>query len=593
MRATTDPTAGARFALRGRVVTMAAARTVLDDGVLYVEDGLITAVQPATAPPPASCRDLTVVDSGATLFPGLIELHNHLPYNVLPLWQVPKKYGNRGQWGGSSNPDYHRLVTGPMTVLGQSAELMPAVVRYVEAKSLVNGTTTSQGIALFSDAGARRLYRGVVRTVEATDDPALPEAASRIADVEAVDAERFLARLNQGRRLLLHLAEGVDQAAREHFLALQYAPGQWAITEDLVGIHCTALTADDFTVLADHGAAMVWSPLSNLLLYGATADVAAAKAAGLPMGLGPDWSVSGSKGLLGELKAAQLADRAAGGVFSDADLVAMATCDAARILRWDHALGSLAAGFKADVTGVAGTAGDPYATLIDATDKDVAVVVVDGTARYGTTALMRALRSPAAPGALETSVPGLPADHAVDLSRADPDPAVGNLALADAAAVVAKALATLASQPHTLMAAVAPLMPAIRAAASQAPGRPVWRLALDEIQPTGQELRPRLPLAGPDAGGERAGRGSRRRSAHAGSTAGAVGFVGATRRPTGSAPMLSGPAVPTLPADVTDGLAAVVLDGLTAGANAAFLAELRGEVNLPAGFGDRLSGLLA
>ncbi|NUR28889.1 MAG: amidohydrolase family protein [Catenulispora sp.] len=579
--ASSDPPAGPRFALRGRVVTMDAARTVLDDGVVYVENGLITAVLPASSPPPASSADLTAVDTGATLFPGLIELHNHLPYNVLPLWQVPKKYGNRGQWGGSSNPEYHRLVTGPMTVLGQSAELMPAVVRYVEAKALVNGTTTSQGIALFSNAGARRLYRGVVRTVEATDDPALPEASSRIADVEAVDAQRFLARLSQGKRLLLHLAEGVDDAAREHFLALEYAPGKWAITENLVGIHCTGLHAEDFTRMADNGASMVWSPLSNLLLYGGTAKIAAAKKAGLTIGLGSDWSVSGSKGLLGELKAARLASTAAGGVFSDVELVAMATCDAARILRWDHALGTLAAGFKADITAVKGTSGDAYKTLIDATDQDVAVVVIDGAARYGRTALMKALR-PSAGSALETKVPGIPHTHAVDLVRDDPDPAVGNLLLADAAAIVGKALAALAEQPHTLMAAVAPMLPAVVAARRDAAGAsaaadadadadsPTWRLALDEIQPTGAELRPRLPLF------ERAGRAAR-------------GRVGLTR-PLRA--MLSGPPIPRLSANVTHGLSPVTLDALTASQNAAFLAELKTETNLPAHYGSQLSDLL-
>jgi cytosine/adenosine deaminase-related metal-dependent hydrolase len=565
------PPTGLRFALRGRVVVMDVGRTVLDDGVVYVENGLITAVRPATAPPPGSCEDLTLVQTGATLFPGLIELHNHLPYNVLPLWQVPKKYGNRGQWGGSSNPDYHRLVTGPMTVLGRSAELMPAVVRYVEAKALVNGTTTSQGIALFSDAGARRLYQGVVRTVESTGDPALPEAASRIADVDATDAQRFLARLNQGKRLLLHLAEGVDTAAREHFLALQYAPDRWAITENLVGIHCTALQPDDFARMADNGASMVWSPLSNLLLYGGTADIAAAKRAGLTLGLGSDWSVSGSKGLLGELKAAQLANAAAGGVFTDADLVAMATCDAARILRWDRALGTLAAGFKADLTAVTGTSGDPYRTLIEASDEELAVVVIDGVPRYGTRQLMTALR-PDAGTALETDVPGIPTTHAVDLVRDDPDPAVGNLALADAAAVIAKALSALSSGPQAVLAEVAPLLPA---AAPRRADAATWRLALDEIQPTGVEMRPRLPLF------ER-GRGTVR---------GAVARVGAALRGRPRT-RLSGPPIPEPSAHVTEGLDAITLDSLTAGANAAFLTELRSEANLPADYGDQLSKLL-
>ncbi|MEY9893179.1 5-methylthioadenosine/S-adenosylhomocysteine deaminase [Catenulispora sp. MAP12-49] len=576
MDTATSPQNGPRFALRGRVVAMDAARTVLPDGVVYVEHGLITDVRPAADPPPDTCRDLTPLDTGATLYPGLIELHNHLPYNVLPLWQVPKKYGDRGQWGGASNPAYHRLVTGPMTVLGQNAALMPAVVRYVEAKALINGTTTSQGIALFSDAGVRRLYRGVVRTVEAADDPALPAAESRIADVEAADAQKFMARLDQQHRLLLHLAEGVDAAAREHFLALQYEPGKWAITENLVGIHCTGLTAPDFTVFAQHGGSMVWSPLSNLLLYGGTADIASAKSAGVPMALGPDWSVSGSKGLLGELKAARLASTAAGGVFSDQDLVAMATCDAARILTWDKALGSLAATMRADITGVAGQDGDPYTALIDATDADIDVVVVGGAPRYGTTALMRTLIPPA-DGTPETTVPGVPAGHAVDLRQDDPDPAVGDLALADAAAIVGKALAALSGPSQggpmaageKVMAAVAPLLPSPARHRQQHNGAPTWRLALDEIEPTGQELRPRLPVRGTQ------------------------GFrLGGAEAATATAPTLSGPAIPALSADVTAGLEAIVLDGLTASTNPGFLTELTGEANLPTGYGRKLSGLL-
>lgn len=558
MPAPVDPLIGPRFALRGRVVAMDPQRTVFDDGVVFVEDGLITSVQPATAPAPASCADLMPVDTGATLFPGLIELHNHLPYDVLPLWEVPKKYGNRAQWGGSSNPNYHRLVTGPMTVLGNDPAMMPAVVRYVEAKALVNGTTTSQGIALFSDAGARRLYRGVVRNVEATDDPALPEAASRIADVEATDASRFLARLGQPHRLLLHLAEGVDQAARDHFLALQYAPGQWAINENLVGIHCTALTAADFTHMAERGAAMVWSPLSNLLLYGATADVAAAKAAGVPIGLGSDWSVSGSKGLLGELKAAQLASTAAGGVFPDDELAAMATCDAARILGWEHALGSLAAGMRADIVGVHGITGDPYTTLVDAVDSDIALVVINGTARAGETSLMRALTSSPPAVVLETSAPGLASDHAVNLYQSDADPAVGNLTLTRADQLVRGALAALANGagPQSDHASMPP----------RSDGAPVWHLALDEIQLTGAELRPRLPLL-PHA---RAVADELRPSTWAG-----------------------GPLVEPLRSDLTDDLTAIVLDALTATADTAFLATLETEPNLPADYGRQLAGLLA
>jgi imidazolonepropionase-like amidohydrolase len=60
------------------------------------------------------------------------------------------------------------------------------------------------------------------------------------------------------------------------------------------------------------------------------------------IGLGSDWSPTGSKNLLGELKVARLASSPA--VFSDSELVDMVTRTAASILGWDAALGSLEAG---------------------------------------------------------------------------------------------------------------------------------------------------------------------------------------------------------------------------------------------------------
>ena len=176
-----------------------------------------------------------------------------------------------------------------------------------------------------------------MRNVEQTNDPDLPEAQGRIADVDARDASSFLARLNkEDSCYLLHLSEGVttldqpDSVARRHFLALQVAPDQWAINDRLAGIHAAGLLPEDFDVLGRHKGAMVWSPLSNLLLYGATARVDAAMQAKVRIGLGSDWSPSGSKNLLGELKVAWLySQHMLGGLFSARDLLAMATRDAA------------------------------------------------------------------------------------------------------------------------------------------------------------------------------------------------------------------------------------------------------------------------
>ena len=477
-----DPLGGPKLALAGRVVTMDPAFTVLPRGVVYVDRGSIVAVQPRLAAPPPGFESVALIATGGTLYPGLIELHNHLAYDALRLWDVPRAFTNRDRWGGT--PEYRRLVSGPMQVLGRTSGLLPAVIRYVECKCLLGGVTTSQGIELFSNHGARRHYRGILRNVEQTDDPSLPEAAAKIADVEAVDARAFLARLQRKSCFLLHLSEGVDQAAREHFLALQFEPETWAITPALTGIHCAALTRADFDVLAQRGGSMVWSPLSNLLLYGATARVGDARSAGVRIGLGSDWSPSGSKNLLGELKVAHLVSQDAGGVFGDRDLVAMATRDAAAILKWDPVLGSIESGKRADLLVVDGATGDPYAALIRASETSIRLVVINGVPRYGRRTLMQQL------GAHGETIRVGGGHRMLNLEQATADPVVGAISLAEARDRLADALSRLPQLARDLE------QPGPLPGLAEATERPTWFLALDELQQTGFELRPRLPLAG-------------------------------------------------------------------------------------------------
>ena len=158
------------------------AFTVKTDAVIYIDRGSIVAVQDRAMAAPAGFDEVAPVDTGGTLFPGLIELHNHLSYNALPLWSpVPKLFQHRGQW--PDHPDYRKLISGPMTVVGEYRDaqgkpaLLAPLVRYVECKCLLGGVTTSQGIMLSSNAGVQRFYRGIVRNVEQTDDPDLTRGA--------------------------------------------------------------------------------------------------------------------------------------------------------------------------------------------------------------------------------------------------------------------------------------------------------------------------------------------------------------------------------------------------------------------------------
>lgn len=502
--------------------------TVIDAGVVYARNGEIVAALPVGEPPPDGFADVVPVVTDGTVFPGLIELHNHLPYDVLPLWAVPKRFTNRGQWSGRS--DYHRLVTAPMSALGGDPDVVPAIVRYVEVKCLLGGTTTSQGLTLAVDPGIASAFRGLVRNVEAGGSPDLPSAVTHIADVEATDSARFLARLSGNQKLLLHLAEGVDEAARAHFLALQIDAGKWAITPNLIGIHCAGLTAADFSVFAAHGGSMVWSPLSNLLLYGSTARIGDARSAGVPVALGSDWAPSGSTNVLNELKIAQLAAPLAGADLSARDLVAMVTRTPARMLGWDAHLGGLERGKRADLIVVQGvTSPDPYQDLVSATESDIELVVIDGVPRAGTASLMGAL---GAGGGELVDVGGH--SHVLNLEQADADPRVQALTVAEATRRLDAALADL---PTTTDRATRP--------GRRTNGRAL--LAVDGVIDNRMSPRPHLPYRGRFTGPD---------------------------LPTGWAP--SATAAGTLPASPRLGL-----DPLCVVDNPGYFASLAHEANLP------------
>jgi 5-methylthioadenosine/S-adenosylhomocysteine deaminase len=496
-----DPLSGPKLALGGRVVAMDDDFQVLPDAVLYIAKGRIVAAQPRTQPAPPGFEATPVTPTDGTLFPGFIELHNHLAYNALPLWSpVPRLYQDRGQW--PTHPDYRKLISGPMTVIGQYRDasgrpaLLAPLVRYVECKCLLGGCTTSQGIMLNSNAGVQRFFRGILRNVENTDEADLSDADARIADIDARDARKFLARLGKEHScFLLHLSEGVtragqtDSTARRHFLALEVAPDEWAINDTFTGIHAAGLLAQDFAVLHQHGGSMVWSPLSNLLLYGDTARVDAAREAHVPIGLGSDWSPSGSKNLLGELKVAWLySHHVLHDLFSPRDLVAMVTRDAAAILKWQSALGTLEPGKHADLCVIDGVDGDPYDALIHARETQIRLVMIEGVARYGVPALMHALHADGE----KIRVGGQP--RALFLQDADADPDVDAVSLSAATSALVQALHALPELARALEAPKAPH--AARLVLDQA-RRPVWSLALDEIQDDGVDIRPRLPYAGP------------------------------------------------------------------------------------------------
>ena len=382
---------GPTYALRGRVVTMDAPGQVLENAQVVVRKGLIAAVVKEGDELPEEYSGAPVVDTGGTIYPGLIDLHNHFAYNIRPLWPLPKRYDNRSQWG---TPLYSAEVSKPVKAIAGSYRTARYLVRYVEAKALIGGTTTGQGIKTAVNGGWR-LYDGVMRNVEQTGDKRLPDATSHVPDLklrkggDPSEFESFKRTLDK-MVCFYHLSEGIDEKSRQHFVDLT---DRDLVGPHLVGIHALGLTADDLSLLASRGAKVVWSPFSNQLLYGKTVDLKALRSSGVTFGLGCDWAPTGSKNLLEELKVARYAVKAQEAEFTSEDLVRAVTAGAAALPGWEPYLGHITAGSMADLLVIRGADGDAWDHLIDATERDIDLVTIHGVPRYGSKKLMEELQA--------------------------------------------------------------------------------------------------------------------------------------------------------------------------------------------------------
>ena len=138
--------------------------------------------------------------TGGVITPGLIDLHNHLAYNTLPLWSAPRDapYTSRHQWPGAAT--YGRDVSNPAQALGIAAAA--ATLRYAEVRAAAGGVTSIQGSPPVTRAFAGWMVRNIEKEqIAAFGKEQLIFQAVIKADVAGVAPHRTAA----GRRPLVRL----------------------------------------------------------------------------------------------------------------------------------------------------------------------------------------------------------------------------------------------------------------------------------------------------------------------------------------------------------------------------------------------------
>jgi 5-methylthioadenosine/S-adenosylhomocysteine deaminase len=393
------------WAIRGRIVAMsnqaavAPSESAVFTGRVWIgNDGKIAAVTKGAKPGPPGSADAIVIDVGSSLvIPGLVDLHNHLAYNTLPLWTEPNQktpFPHHNSWTKADS--YSKSTTWPAYALITACP--HELLSYVEAKAIVGGTTSIQGSPPANKPRDGWLVRNIDDETFGTGDPNLVYASVLTMNSAALaDRANKMRDPSKHAAFIYHCSEG----QRGTIVAREFteAKGAGCLQSRFIAVHTNAVDPALYADWTAQAGAIAWSPFSNLWLYGQTTDVPAARDAGISVCLGSDWAPSGTKSISGELKAARLVADAMGWTLSDEDLVRMVTCLPGDVLNraWGRQVGRLQQGAQADIVIIKAKAGaSPFSSIVKLTEERIDLVVIDGIPRYGTGQLTAEAMSAAA-----------------------------------------------------------------------------------------------------------------------------------------------------------------------------------------------------
>jgi cytosine/adenosine deaminase-related metal-dependent hydrolase len=215
--------------------------------------------------------------SGLQILPGLINAHDHLDFALYPrLGSGP--YANATEWAHDIYRPHEDPVRRHLRVPKELRLLWGGL------RNLLAGVTTvsqhDPWHPIFEQDFPVRVVReyGWAHSLEFT------------ADVKAAfDA------IPVGAPFLIHLGEGTDDSAAEEILRLHELG---ALTDRTVLIHAVGLREEGWRLVRQAGASVIWCPRSNYFTLGRTLDP---KAAGVPIALGTDSTITACGDLLDEL----------------------------------------------------------------------------------------------------------------------------------------------------------------------------------------------------------------------------------------------------------------------------------------------------
>jgi cytosine/adenosine deaminase-related metal-dependent hydrolase len=373
---------GSSLLIRGTI--LAPGETLVGGQLLVSSEGSILCVDCDCSAADQAVTATLVTCPAGIVSPGLINAHDHLTYTQ----------NSPSDWGAERfehRHDWRKGIRGhkKIPVSGGANEQQ---VTWGEMRHAMSGVTSIAGSGK-ADGFVRNLDKDAQEglgqdPVYYNTFPLGDSDGTLLSDgcgYPAIDGGWVL----ESDCYLPHVGEGIDKETRNEFLCLSSDEnGGVDLTEaNSAFIHGIGVKAMDGAELAASGTAIIWSPRSNVALYGNTAPVTMYHAQGVLLGIGTDWTASGSINVLRELACASfLNDNYYGHFFQDRELWLMATTWNAAALAVDDVVGALKPGMVADIaifSGGQNAAADEFRTILDSGPEDVALVLRGGVPVYG------------------------------------------------------------------------------------------------------------------------------------------------------------------------------------------------------------------
>ncbi len=390
---------GSTLLLQGRVL---AGLDIYENGSVLVDtstaNGRITCVGCDCGDLPEAQGATEVACADGVISPGLINPHDHITFTLSqPVPHGLERYDHRHEWrlglGGATE-----LNTFPGSSSNREAILYGELRMLLGGATSISGSTTSNNAAgLLRNLDNGPTTGGLIGVdVNYSTFPLGDSNGTMLTSGCGYPGIQPPSVLNDDV-YMPHIAEGITDEAENEFACLSGAPGGTDLIEGNTSvIHGIGMYATDIQLMGQEGAFLVWSPRSNIDLYGVTAEITTYRNFGVRIALGTDWTASGSMNVLRELACADAFNQQhLDGAFSDAELWLMSTYWAAGSQGADDQIGLIREGRIADITifdgGTLSKSDTPYRAVIEANPEDVALVLRGGHPLHGDAAVVEGI----------------------------------------------------------------------------------------------------------------------------------------------------------------------------------------------------------